>query len=600
MKKQWKRLLIAALSSSSVFAMTWFWYQSSDHQLENKGNEKPIAYVGKVSDDIQRRPASRLLWQLVNTGEPLYDGEAIRTSPQGEVRILFADSDRYLDLEPESLIVIKKSQGEIALDLMEGSLFVNANTAASTAGPGLVLNSAKGKVDLSKASVSLSKGQGESVDVQVLTGKASLQGANGENRELGSDNDIRILTPSLQKPITVNGETQEAVLFQWQGFPTNTQVTLWLGANRKNMKEIKTADLNSASLLTKLPSGRQFWKLVAKSADGKTIKESAVYRSEIVPRYAPTLVYPTADAEVPAFNNPASVEFKWQTSADVKQITLDIWSDDKLSQKITSKIFTKEDSFKLPALKHGAYFWRMSASYADSEKPIIGKVQKFVLKPSDQVSIQSLAKEQIKVDFTMPEADLTQYYIDKPQLGLTWQSSKDENVATWRLRILEENADPSAAQQLTSTEKRISAPVTKPGRYIASVEALDKYGSVLGTSPSQALTLAALPLLPAPQLNPADGPLQATRDGRSTLQWGPVPQAKEYWLTIRKDGKELRKSRSTTTSLALKNLLPGEYEVEISATDAYGRQSEPGTPRKLVVPETSGVKAPVVRKIKVN
>ncbi len=136
MKKQWKRLLAAALSSSSVFAVTWYWYQSSDQshiiarkrKKKKKKKKKPLAYVGKVVEDIQRRPASRLLWQLVNTGEALYNGEAIRTSERGEVRIQFVDSDRYLDLEPESLIVIKKSEGEIALDLMEGSLFVNAKT----------------------------------------------------------------------------------------------------------------------------------------------------------------------------------------------------------------------------------------------------------------------------------------------------------------------------------------------------------------------------------------------------------------------------------------------------------------------------------------
>ncbi|WP_374032330.1 hypothetical protein [Bdellovibrio bacteriovorus] len=108
MKKQWKRLLIAALSSSSVFAATWFWYQSTADTRSSNSNEKPLAYVGKVVEDIQRRPASRLLWQLVNSGEPLYNGEAIRTSERGEVRIQFVDSDRYLDLEPESLIVIKK------------------------------------------------------------------------------------------------------------------------------------------------------------------------------------------------------------------------------------------------------------------------------------------------------------------------------------------------------------------------------------------------------------------------------------------------------------------------------------------------------------
>ena len=180
MGKQWKRLLFAAVISSSVFAATFLWYRSSENTNKHASDEKPLAYVGKVFEDIQRRPATRLLWQLVNTGEPLYNGEAIRTSEKGEVRIQFADSDRYLDLEPESLIVIKQSEGEIALDLMEGSLFVNAKAGgADDKSPGLVLNSEGGKVDLSQASASLSKGKGNSLDVQVLEGKASLKSKDG-------------------------------------------------------------------------------------------------------------------------------------------------------------------------------------------------------------------------------------------------------------------------------------------------------------------------------------------------------------------------------------------------------------------------------------
>lgn len=365
MKKQWKRFLIATFSSSSVFALTWYWYQSTNSTLDSHGNEKPLAYVGKVVDDIQRRPASRLLWQLVNTGEPLYNGEAIRTSERGEVRIQFTDSDRYLDLEPESLIVIKKSEGEIALDLMEGSLFVNAKADESASAPGLVLNSSNGKVDLSHASASLSKGSGNSLDVQVLEGKASLQSKDGKSKELTKGsfgalgargvefdrNNLKVLSPSPQKPFAMNVDDPQPVPFKWTGFPANSTVALHMGNTRKDMKETLVAPPGQSEISVKMPFGRHFWKLVAKNPEGQVIGESPTYKTEVVARYAPTVVFPTADAEIPATTTPFDMSFKWEKGDDTRQMTLDIWSDPELKTKWRRKLSLQRKALLWQVLK---------------------------------------------------------------------------------------------------------------------------------------------------------------------------------------------------------------------------------------------------------
>nr|BFD58824.1 hypothetical protein CKG001_09310 [Bdellovibrio sp. CKG001]BFD62249.1 hypothetical protein BdHM001_09300 [Bdellovibrio sp. HM001]BFD67833.1 hypothetical protein HAGR004_28550 [Bdellovibrio sp. HAGR004] len=600
MKKQWKRLLIAALSSSSVFAGTWFWYQSTDSNRASQSNEKPLAYVGKIVEDIQRRPASRLLWQLVNTGEPLYNGEAIRTGERGEVRIQFVDSDRYLDLEPESLIVIKKSEGEIALDLMEGSLFVNAKAGAGDSNaPGLVLNSANGKVDLSQASASLSKGRGNAVDVQVLEGKASIKDSNGQTQDLTTREEVQILSPSPQKPVAMNAESPDPVSFQWRGFPPNTQVSLWVGPSRKQLKEIKKASLNASQLQAALPFGRHYWKLVATTPQGSVAGESPVYKTEVLARYAPTVTFPTADAEIQAPQVPYDMNFKWQKGDDTRQVTLEVWSDEQMTRKVATRTLTKEDNFTLPGLKSGTYFWRMTSYFVDTEKPVLGKVQKFTVGSLAEFNAKK-APIPVVVDFTIPEKDLVQYYVEQPQLGLSWKGDRPDQVASWRVKYRGENDAPESAQSMNVKDTKLTAPVHKPGRYIASIEALSEDGKVLGAASSQVLTVSPLPLLQAPVFTPAEGVLQASNDGRSQLIWSQVEGAKEYWLTIRKNGKELKRSKYAQNSTSLKNLLPGEYEVEVSAVDTYGRSSEVLPARKLLVPDTSNIKAPTLKKIKVN
>lgn len=603
MKTQWKRLLFAALISSSVFVGTWIWYQSTDSSYSSTSNEKPLAYVGRVMNDIQRRPSSRLLWQIVNTGEPLYNGEAIRTSEQGEVRIQFADSDRYLDLEPESLIVIKKSEGEIALDLMEGSLFVNAKEGSGDpAAPGLVLNSANGKVDLSQASASLSKGKGNAVDVQVLEGKASLKTEDGKSKDLTSTSVIKILSPLPQKPVAMDAELPQPVPFKWQGFPAKSQVSLWVGPSRKEMKAIKTAEAEKNELSAVLPFGRHYYKLVATNPEGKVLQESSVYKTEILARYAPTVVFPTADAQIPADKSPFDMTFKWQKGDDTRQMTLEVWTDPSLKNRVTAKSFQKEDSFTLPSLKPGTYFWRMSSYYVDSDKPLLGKVQKFTVKEPEQVQVKVEPPPlvPVQVSFNMPESSFTQYYTDTPQVGLNWKSDKNDQVAVWRVRVYGEDQDPSQVQPVEVKETKFQTPVAKPGRYIASIEAVNKDGQVLGTTPPQTVDVNPLPLLKAPQFLPVEGQLQASMDGKSTLEWSPIEGAKEYWLVVSKNGKELKRTKYASTSTSLKNLLPGEYDVEISAVDSHGRASETASPRKLLVPDKSNLKAPTLKKIKVN
>lgn len=616
MKKQWKRLVIAAICSSSVFAGTYYWYKSTDLASTIHGNEKPLAYIGKVVDDIQRRPASRLLWQLVNQGEPLYNGEAVRTSERGEVRIQFTDSDRYLDLEPESLIVIKKTEGEIALDLMEGSLFVNAKTGATDApgAPGLVLSSANGKVDLSNASAALSKGLGNAVDVQVLEGKASIQGKDGKSKELttgsfgalgasGAEfnkNNLKVLTPVQHKPIAMDAEDIKEIPFQWSGFPANTEVALWVGPTRKEVKFLTKAALGKSDLATKLPFGKHYWKLVASNLQGHVVGESPIYRTEVVARYAPTVVFPTSDAEIPANTNPYDMSFKWQKGDDTRSVTLEVWSDADLKKKIADKSFTSEESYNLPAIKGGTYFWRMSSYYVDSDKPLLGKIQKFSIKPVAEVHVEAAkpALVPVAVAFTMPDQPF--YYVGTPQIGLTWNADKMDQVSSYRVKLHGENEDPAAATSIDIKDNKLTTPVSKPGRYIASIEALDKEGQVLGTSTSQPLNVAPLPIIAAPGFLPAQGVLQAGADGRSQLEWTSVQGAKEYWLTIKKDGKELKRTKYTNNMTSLKNLLPGDYDVEISAIDNYGRLSEVSPSRKLLVPDKSGVRAPTLKKIKVN
>lgn len=606
-----KRLCTAAMISSSIFGATYYWYKQSEVKYLHSGDEKALAYVGKIIEDIQRRPASRLLWQTVATGEALFNGEAIRTPSNGEVRIEFAGSERYIDLEADSLIVLKKSDGDISLDLMEGSLFVNAKgSGTSDGGAGLVLTSDGNKVDLSNASANLSKGKNNSIDLQILEGKASIKDKSGKSTDLKSGDSgaiglngitfdgslLKIISPIPSSQIYRTKDSSDNLSFKWSGFPTGSNITLWVGSSRKNLKSVRTVSSKEPQeIITPLLLGKHFWKLSAANQEGKTIGESSVYRNEILNRLTPAVVFPLVDAKIPIRSDYFDMTFKWQSPPQTASVTIEVWEDANLKTSITKRSFSTEENFLLPSLKKGTYYWRLSANFEGDPNAYIGAIQNFTI-----LKDQPIEKVKIDVSWNMDEESGVQYFIDKPKLDLKWNTPQPDKVSTWRLKVQEENSSDETAISSELKTNFNTQNLEKPGRYIASIEALDKDGTVIGSSLPKNIESAPLPLLPAPSFDTTDLVIKASNDGRSNLQWKEVTGAKEYILSISKNGKELKKSKYSTNTTSLSNLMPGEYEVHLQSVDSYGRVSEKGESKNILVPDKSGLKAPSLKKIKVN
>ncbi len=610
MNSKLKRLSIAAILSGSGFGATLLWYKSTDRSLINSG-EIPLAQVGRVSDEVLRRPPTRLLWHSVNTGDSLFNGEAIRTSTLGEVRIQFEDG-RYIDIEPDSLIVLSKAQGEISLDLMEGGLFVNAKAdGAATAGQGgLVLNSAQGKVDLSGASASLSKAEGQNLNLQVVEGSATIQSKDGKTKEISSgksgtlgstgiqfdSNQLKIITPTPNKATYIDPTKKPEINFQWTGFPKEWKVSAQVGTARRQLKDVATGDLGTEKLSATLSLGKHYWRLVARDPATNEIKaESPVYRLEVVARSTPTLLAPNANASIEAENFPTSVQFIWQKSEEESQLVLEVAKDAQLKQKVATQNIYSETKFNLDNLSEGTYYWRMSSYFPNVKEPWSGPLQQFkIVKKADS--------KPIPVNVSWDKVNPQQYFIGEPDLKLAWTAGpQTELVTNWKVTWKEENDVGGAGQFFETSDKSLATKVSKPGRYLASVEAFDAKGRLMGKSEQLLLNVEEKPVLPAPQLLPLEGQIVSRADGRGELTWKDIEGAKEYEMVVlSKDGKEFLKKRFKDNKMTLINLMPGEYTVNLVSIDEFGRASAVPTQRSLLVPDKSNLRAPALKKVKVN
>ncbi len=594
MKKQTRMILLAALLSLTVFGGTKFWYQSQSAQLDQHADVKPLAFAASVHEDVRRRPASRLIWQTVNSGEALYPGEAIKTSAKSEVRIQFNDGNRYIDLDPDSLLVITSNNNEISLDLMDGSIFVAGGDKGAT-GPALTLNSAKGKVDLSGATASLSKSS-SGVDVQVLKGKVTSE--NGQEFKNSLIDSVKILSPMSDHPTIINPESSDSIKFSWQGFPENTLVSLWVGSSRKEMKQIaQTKVPGQSSIEKRISTGKHFFKLIASEVKNpKNQMESQLHRFEVIAKFPPVAIYPTSEASL-VMNKPLNpVSFKWSKPEDTKSVTMEISKDSSFKQKILSKDFNDEEDFTQD-LAPGDYYWRLNARYDGTDGPITSKPIHF--------SITSKPKNPLKIIWLPKQEKEIQYFIEQASVNMVWDVDLKSDVKKWTVHLwpTKDGRKPAAETEkvIKTIEMKAQSEVPQAGSFNAMVEAFNENDVLLASSEVKTFEAAVKPLLEAPLFLPEKGELKADNRGNLSLKWTAQSEAKDYQLVLMdKDGNEIKRGNFTGTSTSLVNLMPGEYKVDIFATDIHGRESEHGTPRHVLVPDTSGLKAPKLKKVQVN
>jgi len=590
--KQTRKILFAAMLSMCAYGVTYYFYQGSAIQANIQENLKPVAFANNVEEDVQRRPASRLIWQMLNTGEPLYPGEAIKTSNRATVRIQFSGSERYIDLDPDSLIVISQNNNEISLDLMDGSLFVAGGSGSDNTA--LTLNSAKGKVDLSKATASLSKSGSGQLDLQVLKGSAKSE----DGRDLSSTSShVKLHSPKVDSPTAINPENVEPIKFSWTGFPPDTQVSLWLGPSRKDLKSLaQTIDPKQTQLDKKIPVGKHFFKLIAiDKKTGQAIAESQTYRLEVVAKYPPGVIAPAGDSFLVMDKQTNPVTFKWEKPNNARNVYFELSKDADFKNKIATKNFSEEESY-VHSLAGGDYYYRLSSTYDGIEKPITTKAIKF--------TISSKPKTNISINWSEKDSK-PQYFVEKAVANFGWDSPQKSEVKKWRLHVWptsEGREIASDTEKTVETDKKESKiELTGGGKYNAVVEALNEHGATLGKSDVRTIDLLPKPILKAPLLYPETGELKADNKGNLELKWTKYEDAKEYTLILMdKDGKELKRGRFAQSSTSLVNLMPGQYKVKVIAKDIHGRESEDGDARSVVVPDSSGLKAPKLKKVKVN
>lgn len=707
MKRNLGRLIWALVFSSACFLGTVFWFNSTKDEVRHE-DRQPVAKVNEATNEVQRKPKQRVIWESVTRNEELYPGEAIRTAPNADAQLYFMKTKTTVHLEPDSLIVLEQNDQGLSLDFLQGNVFVQSAQNGS-GGEGLTVKTGNGEIKLNKADMSLSKGQNGHVALEVTRGEAELsQGSKKTalNKDKSADltdkgvsiaNDrIDLLHPSAGETVYLNLANGEKLDLAWKPLPAGYKISVQVGATRAALDKSTTAQAagESGELRLTTKPGRRYLRLIATSSDEKMPPmSSVVIPFEVAPKSVPILVEPEKDAAILKKAPDEPVEFSWESATTYQSQVFEVAADRMFKSVKLRKDFDGDTDDFSGILPDGAYYWRVTGflkvkgkseslmspiqkfnltsnwetkppvlagpanaqhvSYVDAQKAGVQLkwqapqgVQRFrvtVQKKTDsgwtrvqeqevetsfyhlldvkpglyQWQVASLderggePKAAAPWEFTvedMPKIEWTEsaptqeyiYRTPKPSLSAKWKPLA-VTPAYYRFRVAKAGDLDNAEWQI-SKQPSLETALPEDGKYEAVVEALNSKGQMLGQSDVKIFDVKAFPLLPAPQwAESTPDVLKADGKGNLTFGWEKVEGAQNYLMILESaDGKVLDQKEISRTTASLNKLKPGEYQVHLKSVDGYKRPGEDGQKRKIEVPETSDIRAPKIKAMKIK
>lgn len=193
------------------------------------------------------------------------------------------------------------------------------------------------------------------------------------------------------------------------------------------------------------------------------------------------------------------------------------------------------------------------------------------------------------------------YWTEKPEFFVDWVAGP-KGTESYRVRLRPEGQGADNSTIISVKTAEIKSSTEHEGRYIASVEAVNKDGAVVAKSNDRIVEIKPMPILGAPQFEESvPNPLKSTRNGSVDVAWKSVEGATGYVVVLKNNtGKALKEEKLSGTRMGLSRLLPGEYVVQVRALDQGGRKGAESEARALLVPDMSDVRAPKVKTIKVE
>jgi hypothetical protein len=562
------RLLFAFILSGVTLGVTIFWYYHTETYVGVQ-NQEILAEVTSITNEVNKKPKSRLLWRPLDIGEKIANGEAIRTQTNADVKLKFQDGTE-LQIEPDTFLVISKKEDRIGLNLLEGSLLA---TQSQQGGKGIVLESSEGDVELSSSSNTIiSKSADEKLKINS-----------------SDSNSIGLKTPPPGSKIYFTKGEKIPITVQFPPDFDYSSLKVLLGTNRKKLVESSDFDLiEPDKILVNLKEGSNYIQFIGQSKTEDKIQiESLVGRYLGLELKVPEVIFPKSQGEFRRENGELSI---------IARVT-GIFAESYYRLEGSNGLFLEGEldekgQAKIKIEPGGPYQVSVTTKFKNGKELISEKVSFFVLedekkeKPPFDLSISNLEKELM--------APLVPF-----DLRIEWKATtrKDEISTVQMIYEIEGLSEKSSKEALN--KKSLSINLKKFGDYRLKILAFNKQGEEIYASNNMSFSLKETPLI-GPVLHSYQDLVSTDGKGNITLKWKELDEASGYEIIIFKETEKISTFGSKKNEIALTSLLPGSLTVTITPIDKWKRKGISSEEIRLRVPDVSSIRAPSGKRVKIK
>lgn len=568
MNNQWTKTLFFTILSGLSFILTHWIYDQ--YQVTSTSNDKvAIGYIKEKEENVLRKAVSKLLWKPADQGEPVYSGEAIKTSKDANCIIEFSEGGK-LELEANSMIVLNQKESELDLELLDGKILIQNQGK-------MALKSGNRSIKLDNAKIILDKTQEDS-KLQVLKGTALDLTSNTEVKEgqslIEKSGEISVKEPlvTLNSPADDESlyQTEEKikVSFTWESKEKDVEILIF-----KEKEIIEKTNVKNKNFYSKeMTSGKYSWKVIVKNEDSET-NSFEIKNVEVAQPQFPKDGYQLLSNEI--------VNFSWSEGLNSKVDTLEISKEKDFKNKEDYEIASLYEK-NLP-LVEGKYYWRLK-SKSFNGKELYSKISHFeVVPPPVNISIVKVFPQQEEL-----------FYEEEPVSEIVWDSPEKDLIKKWKITI----AQGTVNKEYFTNYTKIKIKFSQEKEAMVNIQPL----SVKGMAELKGKLEFKVVLTKIDKLNYLSFSKNSylAPDGWSQIFWTFNSQAKECEVELYKNGVKVLNLTCDNNSIKVDSLSPGKYKAYVKAIDKYDRKVPQRAPAEIVVPEVSTVKPPKMKKMGVK
>ena len=277
----------------------------SNSDPELAGTDQKKAKFVNLDGKVEVKKVDSVKWADADFRTSLDKGDQIKTGPDGDARITFADGTTYT-MKPDSLVVVEENSTESNRPSSSGIGITTGTVDWATPTWTLAESKAQVRVEDTKAQLgSNSRGavkadpENKSSEIVVSSGSAQVQ-RGAEKIDLAAFEKVTIpsggaiqksnvlappdlLEPLNLAPIIVENPKTSPVRFEWKPVRDAVSYTLRISTTAMFTKTVKDATVHGTAVeITGFDPGEYFWNVKATDGKKQTSEVSAIFKFTLV------------------------------------------------------------------------------------------------------------------------------------------------------------------------------------------------------------------------------------------------------------------------------------------------------------------------------